>query len=280
MGGDVESKHEQAERDYLLGMKYKDIATKYGVSIDTVKAWKRRYWKGSVRADKNAHKQRTQKSDENKSCVQKKLKSERHKKKATLLPMITNDDPGLNERQRLFCLYFVNNRNATQAYLKAYGCSWATANTEGAQHLANPRIRAEINRLREIKAQSIMLGPDDIVERMMRIGFADMTDVSEWGTVDVVTRDEFGRITINQNGEIDTHKQNYMHFKNSDSVDGCLVSEVSMGRSGLKVKLEDRHKALEWLAKWFDTNPMDKHKRAYDNAMLEIRRSELKLKDW
>lgn len=38
--------HEKAHIDYLAGMKYKDIASKYGVSVNTVKSWKRRYgWK-------------------------------------------------------------------------------------------------------------------------------------------------------------------------------------------------------------------------------------------
>lgn len=36
-------KHIQAEQDYIQGMKYKDIAEKYEVSINTVKSWKRRY---------------------------------------------------------------------------------------------------------------------------------------------------------------------------------------------------------------------------------------------
>lgn len=34
---------EQAYQDYIEGMKYKDIAEKYDVSINTVKSWKRRY---------------------------------------------------------------------------------------------------------------------------------------------------------------------------------------------------------------------------------------------
>ncbi|MEF2969248.1 phage terminase small subunit [Paenibacillus sp. M1] len=33
----------KAEADYQRGMKYKDIAEKYGVSINTVKSWKQRY---------------------------------------------------------------------------------------------------------------------------------------------------------------------------------------------------------------------------------------------
>lgn len=40
MNGDV---RQQAETDYMSGMKYKEIAEKYGVTINTVKSWKTRY---------------------------------------------------------------------------------------------------------------------------------------------------------------------------------------------------------------------------------------------
>ena len=36
--------YELAEIDYKSGMKYKDIAEKYNVSLNTVKSWKTRYW--------------------------------------------------------------------------------------------------------------------------------------------------------------------------------------------------------------------------------------------
>ena len=36
--------YELAELDYKSGMKYKDIAEKYNVSLNTVKSWKTRYW--------------------------------------------------------------------------------------------------------------------------------------------------------------------------------------------------------------------------------------------
>lgn len=52
--------HEQAEKDYLKGMKYKDLAEKYQVSINTIKSWKQRYkWnrKGvHTKQKKGAHK--------------------------------------------------------------------------------------------------------------------------------------------------------------------------------------------------------------------------------
>jgi hypothetical protein len=44
---------EQAEVDYMNGMKYKDIAEKYDVSINTVKSWKTRYkWDRKGRTQK------------------------------------------------------------------------------------------------------------------------------------------------------------------------------------------------------------------------------------
>lgn len=38
-----EDVRQQAETDYMSGMKYKEIAEKYGVTINTVKSWKTRY---------------------------------------------------------------------------------------------------------------------------------------------------------------------------------------------------------------------------------------------
>lgn len=48
--------YERAEQDYMGGMKYKDIAEKYGTTINTVKSWKKRYgWsrgEGAHKAEK------------------------------------------------------------------------------------------------------------------------------------------------------------------------------------------------------------------------------------
>lgn len=56
----AKEKYELAEQDYMNGMKYKEIADKYGVSLNTVKSWKKRYnWdrKGCTqKKKKGAHK--------------------------------------------------------------------------------------------------------------------------------------------------------------------------------------------------------------------------------
>ena len=51
---------EDALHDYESGMKYKEIAEKYSVSLNTVKSWKTRHWnkKGVHTKEKCAHKKR------------------------------------------------------------------------------------------------------------------------------------------------------------------------------------------------------------------------------
>lgn len=49
----MDDNKDKAYHDYRSGMKYKDIADKYGVSLNTVKSWKKRY---SWTREKGAHK--------------------------------------------------------------------------------------------------------------------------------------------------------------------------------------------------------------------------------
>lgn len=45
---------------------------------------------------------------------------------------------------------------------------------------------------------------------------------------------------------------NYVDFKNSNEVDGTLISEVSQGKNGVSVKLQDKMKTMKWLADHMD----------------------------
>lgn len=56
-----QDKVEDAKKDYMSGMKYKDIAEKHGVSLSAVKSWASRYWKSEKVA-----------TEEDKSCNQNK----------------------------------------------------------------------------------------------------------------------------------------------------------------------------------------------------------------
>lgn len=55
--------YEQAETDYMNGFKYKEIAEKYGVTINTVRSWKTRY-KWNRKGQKSVH------TKKEKVCIQ------------------------------------------------------------------------------------------------------------------------------------------------------------------------------------------------------------------
>jgi len=181
----------------------------------------------------------------------------------------------LTDKQRAFCLYYVMTFNATRAYQKAYGCSYAVANAHGWELLSNVVVRDEIARLKALRSLDLMAGPDDVVMLHMRIAFADITDFVEFGRATVPVMGPFGPIVVkDDNGDKYelTKEINEVRFRESSEIDGQLISKVKQGRDGASVELADRQKSLSFLERWFELNPMDKHRKAYDEARLEMER--------
>lgn len=241
--------YEKAEQDYMAGMKYKDIAEKYGTTINTVKSWKKRYaWSRGEGAHK-AEKVCTQKS---KGAPKKEAPID-DGTKATL----QNDD--LTPEQQMFCIYYSRTFNAAQSYQKAYGCSYESAIANGSRLLTNDKVRAEIKRLKEIKRQQIVADADDIVELQMRIAFADIGNYVSFGQKEVtdIETDE-------------TYMVSVVDLKESKNTDTQLIQEVKRGKDGVSVKLADKQKAIDWLSKYFLVHPDDKYKAEFDKKRAEV----------
>lgn len=150
----------------------------------------------------------------------------------------------LTDKQRLFCLYYVKYFNATKAYQKAYECGYNTARVEGSKALANPNIKNEIKKLKEPIIESLSVSANDVFQKYIDIAFADITDYIEFGTEIFTYVDDLG--------ETKEEKRNYIRLKNSNVVDGSIVSEIKVGKDGVTVKLNDRIKALQWLTDHMD----------------------------
>lgn len=218
-----------AESDYVAGMKYKDIAAKYGVSINTVKSWKKRYaWSRNKKT----------------GCIQKgctQNKKGAHKKEAVaedVSQVVINDE--LTDQQQLFCLYQSRMFNYTKAYMKAYpGCTYASAAVLGSRLMKNQLIRETIEQLKQNHMNREMLKQEDIFQKYMDIAFADMNDFMSFGQEEIET--DYGPRMVNS-----------VRLKESDQVDGTLITEVKQGRDGVSVKLADRMKAIDWLADHMD----------------------------
>lgn len=225
-----DNKASDAYKDYRKGMKYKDIADKYNVSLNTVKSWKRRQWadieKGVQPKKKSVHTKRTPKESGNAPP------------KTELLPeeIETLNNEELTERQRLFCLYYVRWFNATKAYRKVYDCDYTTAMTNGSMLLRNTKIQEHIQAIKDAKIKQAMYTAEDFFQKMMDIAYSDATDFLS-----------FGR-RINEKTGLE---YNYVDFLDSSEVDGTLIQEVKQGKDGCSIKLVSKEFALKWLDKHY-----------------------------
>lgn len=264
--------HEAAKQDYLSGMKYKEIAEKYGVTINTVKSWKTRH---SWDSKKRAHTKK-------KGCTQKKDAP----KVAPTPPPVDEKGKelaeGLTDQQRLFAEIYVRNFNATQAAIKA-GYNINSAYSIGYENLRKPQVRAYIEHLKQLKKESIMIGVDDIVERYMRIAFADMTDFVEFGrtAVPIITAKGPLKGLNPETGKLEVllKEVNDIRLKESYEVDGGLICQIKQGKDGASIKLEDRQKALDWLANYFECNPQDKYKNEFEERRIALQERMVKVQE-
>ena len=237
------SKAEEARKMYEAGKKLVEIAQALGVPPGTVRRWKSTYkWDGersdlkSERSGKKSERSHNKITDKNKAVAEE------------VEQVVSN--AGLTDKQRLFCIYYVRCFNAAKAYQKAYGVSYATAKSAGYRMLTNVRVKEEIMNLKSDRMNRELLTADDIFQKYIDIAFADMNDYLEWREEDVPVITAFGLLK-DEKGNVITRKTNVLHFKDSNDVDGTIVSEVTMGNKPT-VKLADRLKALNWLADHMD----------------------------
>ena len=228
----------------------KDIATQLGVKDAQIRKWKSQdKWEEKLKGTlpKNKRNVINKKTDKNKQAINEDIES-----------VLKNDK--LTEKQKLFCIYYIENFNATKAYQRAYECSYATAMSEGSKSLRNPKIKIEIDRLTNECLEEQEINSKLLSKRLWKkyidIAFADITDYLEFNSKEV-------------QGEYGTFTKNTIRLKNSDEVDGSLISEISEGRDGIKIKLQDKMKALQWLSDRMDLLPTSV-KTKLDIEMLKL----------
>ena len=208
--------NEKIKEAYTLfkqGLKLVDIASKLELPAGTIRRWKSTYkWDGenkSERSDKNSERSK-RKNDKKEEVITKEMEE-------------VVEGAQLTEKQKLFCIYYIRTFNGTKSYQKAYQSSYEVAAVESHRLLKNPKIKKVIEELKKDKLSRELLSEEDIFQKYVDIAFADMTDF-----VDIT---KYG-ITI----------------KPAEQIDGTLINEISSNRDGVKIKLADRMKALQWLS--------------------------------
>lgn len=223
---------DRAAELYRAGKSMADIARSLDIPDSTVRRWKNTYkWEAT---EPNGERKKSERSD-------KVIRAKASQKDGTKQTMKNTE---LSEKERLFCLYYINSYNATMSYKKAYGCSYETAWKNSYRTMANDGIKKEIERLKEIKRQQVMISEEDIVELQMRIALSAAGDI------------------VDANGSSVT-------VKSFDEIDTQMIREVKNTKDGIVVKMEDRQKAINWLTKYFLMHPDDKYKAEFYRKRAE-----------
>lgn len=224
-----------AEHDYELGMKYKDIAKKYGVSYNTVKSWRSRHgW------TKKGAKKRVQ---PNTKRVHPKKPSEKAIEKL--------NDSELTDKQKAFVLEYLRLYNATQAYINVYEANYQTAVTAGSRLLRNVQIQKEIKRIREAKLKELAIEPLDLIEDVAKEAKGDIGNYLNFGSwPEKLTNQESGAPLSDADGNEVTIHHSYLYFKDKDKVDTSLIKKITKGKDGATIELYDKTKARDKLLEW------------------------------
>lgn len=224
-----------AKHDYVLGMKYKDIADKYGVSLNTVRSWRTRYGWQRNGVKKDAH-----------------IKSKNVRAKTPTGAAIEQlNDSDLSDKQKAFVLEYLRLYNATQAYINVYGVDHQTAMAAGPRLLGNVRVQAQIKSIREAKLRELAIEPLDLIEDVVKEAKADIGNYLEFGSWAENLTEQDGETPV---ADIDGNQvvihHSYLYFKDKDSVDTSLIKKITKGKDGATIELYDKTKARDKLLEW------------------------------
>lgn len=235
---------------------FRALAEKHGVKEGTLKSRRSREKWSRDATEKDATKNKKVATPKRKDATKNMDKFE---------PIVESDE--LTDKQRLFCIYYVKSFNQTQAAIKA-GYSPDRAHVTGSELVRNSKVADEIRRLKGELQQGVFIDAMDVLNKYIKIAFADITDYATFGKKEVPVIGMFGPVEDDEGNPL-MKEINYVDFNESSMVDGTLITEVRQGKDGVSIKIADKMKALEMLSKYFDLFP-DKFKREVEEEKLKI----------
>lgn len=216
---------ELAEKDYIEGMKYKDIAAKYNVSLNTIKSWKQRYnWnRKSVHTNKKVCTQNNNK-ELNINDIKEPIVEE----------ILENTD--ITDKQRLFCVYYIQCFNATKAYQKAYQCDYRVANSHAHKLLYNVVIKEEIKKIHKAISEEIFYSIFDLIRELIELNNVSVCDYINFKNVEENVGTKKKPIYMNVT---------YTELKEEFEADPKFIKEIYYTKRGPMVALKEADKLLK-----------------------------------
>lgn len=141
----------------------------------------------------------------------------------------------LTEKQKRFVEEYLIDLNATQSAIRA-GYSENTAMEQGYQLLQKTSVQNAIQEAMNKRSKRTEITQDRVLQELAKVGFADIKDYLSFRTGKTVVGYEDGDPIVDYSHIIE--------LRDSEEVDGSVISEVSLKDGALKFKLHDKMKAL------------------------------------
>ncbi|ELC8386672.1 terminase small subunit [Clostridium perfringens] len=229
-----------------------DIAKELNIKDSLIRKWKSQdNWDDKLKGALPINKSNVTNQNKNKYNIKKDSKEPIAEEVKEVL-----ENTELTDKQRLFCIYYIERFNATWAYQKAYECEYDTAKANASRMLTNANIKKEIKRLtnecleeQRVEAKLIY---KRIFQKYIDIAFSDIGDYLSFKKVrkNKWTTNEDGEdipVINPETGEQDYFEYNVVELNDSKELDTSILQEVSEGKDGVKIKLYDKLKAFQWL---------------------------------
>jgi phage terminase small subunit len=249
---------DEAKRMWLESSKkipLKDIAAKLGKPPSQVRKWK------SLDGWDSDSTRRVNKKERSKGNV---TNGQRERSFSNITEELAGNDE-LTDKQKMFCLYYLQRFNATWAYMKAYGVDYNTASVNGSRLLGNAKVQKQLDELKKSVAYDLHLTVVDIAHDYAKQAFADMGDYVNFVTTDTPIWERLYRkngpfidnnghydyveVTDPNTGEPAMHTKHEVRFKDQSMVDTSLISKVKTDKGEIDLELYDKQKALDALTK-------------------------------
>jgi phage terminase small subunit len=143
----------------------------------------------------------------------------------------------LTPKQKRFIEEYLIDLNGTQAAIRA-GYSEKTAMEQGYQLLQKTSVQNAIQNAMIERSKRTEITQDRVLQELAKVGFADIKNFLSFNT-DLTT------VGYDNKGNRITDYVHVVQLKDSEEIDGAVISEVSLKDGQLKFKLHDKMKALQ-----------------------------------
>lgn len=279
---------DMAHRDYCRGFKYREIAERYQVSMNTVKSWVRRYgWKRSDNINEinnKANKENTKAAEEKSTTEEIREKIQDQLDAKTINSMARKDLQRIHDLERLdltdqevqFIYEYCRRWNPNKAAAKVFELKPRPAAEKARELMANPEINRGIDYLKRQIREGVALEEMAIIQKYIDAAFSDLTDYINWGSVEIPRYDYEGNLAKDEDGNTIMQPVNYVRLKDDAEVDGSLVESIKQGKEGVSIQLISKEKALDRLEKYMDLIP-DHHRRMIEEKKIELQEKKLEI---